>query len=242
MKFVWNEPEARPNLTDPHYTYPKANWVTPVWAWLSYLGIWNNPRTEPHKPLNYNELGYLIPDSYYDPRNLLKFSGCGLHADHKQWDLYYNFVYHFYDLTIYESWVPGTEPRGAIDRMTAYLKTSGLTWKADSAAWVWDTDASGKKVMRPGIRFWIYAEDHIRPEAKPRPKRVKLVFNDRTRYVTIPEGWHRVTDGVVLKDDKVYYAYGTRPGPGFHGSDTVPSMADKVGRLVKAFICVIRKD
>jgi hypothetical protein len=83
------------------------------------------------------------------------------------WQIEYNYVWHFYDIYIYECWLPrcAVESRGrAISQMREYLKGSGLDWQ-EHATHTWD---AGK--LRPGVRFWIQAEDYPREaRAKPDP-------------------------------------------------------------------------
>jgi hypothetical protein len=77
--------------------------------------------------------------------------------DPEHWKCEYNSVYHFFDITIFECWLPGHgAPDAVITAMRAYLEQSELDWQEHST-FTWD---NGKQ--RPGVRFWIQAEDHPR--------------------------------------------------------------------------------
>lgn len=76
--------------------------------------------------------------------------------DRDHWDIHYNYVWHFYDIQIFECWIPGNgrHPRVAIDAMIKYLESTNLDWSLSTSTWRWD-----KEKIRPGVEFFIQAED-----------------------------------------------------------------------------------
>jgi len=75
--------------------------------------------------------------------------------ERKHYELSYNYLYHFFDITIYEHEANcgKGEPDNVIQAMRTYLKSTNLKW-SESSDYCWTRD--GKRI--PGVRFWIDAE------------------------------------------------------------------------------------
>lgn len=118
--------------------------------------IWNEPeKGEP--PFD------RLPRIHWDAALLgwLNYNGVWPERSLRQhWECSYNYNYHFFDMTIYECWLPGHgEPDRAIRAMRDYLSKSNLKWKQMST-FAWDNGS-----QRPGVRFWVYAEDYQKEKA-----------------------------------------------------------------------------
>lgn len=117
--------------------------------------IWNEP-TKIESPY------YPYPKLHWQEAVVgwLRYNGVWPIRDNDHWVCDYNYIYHFFDITIFECWLTGHgAPDHTIKAMQNYLKNSNLSWK-ESNTWTWD---NGKE--RPGKRFWIYAEDYLTPES-----------------------------------------------------------------------------
>jgi len=113
--------------------------------------IWNAP--DP-KFLQYNWEQAIV--------GWLNCNGVWFHRDPQHWECSYNDFHHFYDISIYECWLPGNGAHdSSIRSMREYLRNSGLDWQ-ESPTFKWDDLNTDKALKRPGVRFWIQAEDHPR--------------------------------------------------------------------------------
>lgn len=90
-------------------------------------------------------------------RGWLNCMGVYFEPGREHWICEYNYVHHFFDIHIYECWLPNRgEPDAAIKSMRDYLENSDLIWE-EFPTYRWD---NGKQ--RPGVRFWVFAEDFQR--------------------------------------------------------------------------------
>ena len=80
--------------------------------------------------------------------------------DRDHWGIGYNYVWHFFDIYIYEYHLPGygNNPRKAIEAMERCLSSTDLEWSVTST-WRWDTKKNGFSCARLGCRFMITASD-----------------------------------------------------------------------------------
>ena len=113
--------------------------------------IWNEPKKMPESDCHWPEGNWTAPVIAW-----LNYNNVNPKIDRDHWDISYNYVWHFYDISIFECWLPGNgrHPRVAIDAMTKYLESTNLDCSLSTATWRWD---DGK--TRPGVRFFIQAED-----------------------------------------------------------------------------------
>ena len=111
--------------------------------------IWNEP-VKPHTPW------YQGSTNSWEQavRGWLNYMGVWPERGRDYWECDYNPLYHFFDIYIYECWLDGHgEPDRVIKAMRAYLQSTTLDW-TEYPTFKWD---NGKQ--RPGVRFWIQAED-----------------------------------------------------------------------------------
>lgn len=114
--------------------------------------IWNEPSKT-------NVTWYDYSSIHWDEAVIgwLKYMGVWPKMGPEYWRCEYNYVYHFFEIHIYECWLPGCGgPDTVILSMRNYLQQSGLDWEEHST-FRWD---NGKQ--RSGVRFRIQAEDHPR--------------------------------------------------------------------------------
>ncbi len=113
--------------------------------------IWNEPEKHPNPEGDFPKGNWTAPVIAW-----LNYNNVYPKIDKDHFEISYNYVWHFYDISIFECWIPGNgrNPREAIDTMTKYLESTNLKWFKNINTWRWE----GKKI-RPGARFWIYAED-----------------------------------------------------------------------------------
>jgi len=113
--------------------------------------LWNEPAKEnvpwfPYSTIHWEDavLGWL------------RYMGVWPEKGQDYWQCEYNDVHHFFDISIFECWLPGhgSDPANVIKAMRAYLQGSGLDYQEHST-FRWDNHK-----QRPGVRFWIFAEDH----------------------------------------------------------------------------------
>lgn len=115
--------------------------------------VWNEPS-------KINVPWYPYSTSHWEQAILgwLNYMGVWPEKSRDYWQCEYNYLYHFFDIHIFECWLPGHgKPDEVIRTMREYLGHSDLDWNEHSS-FRWD---NGKQ--RPGVRFWIQAEDHPRP-------------------------------------------------------------------------------
>jgi hypothetical protein len=113
--------------------------------------LWNEP------PPNTPDADF--PKLYWERavKGWLSYMGVSPHDDQQHWRCEYNYCYHFFDITIYECWLPGNgKPDHVIQDMRSYLQSTNLQW-SEHSTYTWDNHK-----QRPGVRFWIQAEDHLK--------------------------------------------------------------------------------
>jgi len=113
--------------------------------------IWNEPEKHPDPEAYFPKGNWTAPVIAW-----LNYNNVYPKIDRDHWDISYNYVWHLYDISIFECWIPGNgrHPRVAIDAMIKYLESTNLKWSMSKDTWRWDN-----KKCRPGVRFFIYAED-----------------------------------------------------------------------------------
>ena len=114
--------------------------------------VWNEPFEVNFPWYDYSRLHWKEPLIGW-----LNYMGVFPKKDSDHFDCSYNYVHHFFDIYIYECWLPGHgEPDAVIKAMRKYLQSTTLDWQEHST-YRWD---NGKQ--RPGVRFWIQAENYPR--------------------------------------------------------------------------------
>ena len=87
----------------------------------------------------------------------LKSEGVFVEFDRVQGSIDYNYVYHFFDITLFEDHDgPVQHRRDRITDMESYLQRSGVDYQVVSSTYRWLND---KQI--PGVRYWIYAEKPV---------------------------------------------------------------------------------
>ena len=119
--------------------------------------IWNEPKKSERGPQN---AGNAFPETFWELAVLgwLRSQRVFFRDSREAVILDYNYVYHFFDLTVFEDEINGgKEP---ILKFREYLKISGLDFRE------MDTFRWNNNTQIRGIRFWIQAEDFPKEGAR----------------------------------------------------------------------------
>jgi hypothetical protein len=116
---------------------------------------WNEPKNVAKHPHS------KYPKSLWDLLVIawLNYNNVWPHTDRSHLKVHYNYVYHFFDITIFECHLPGNgHPRSVIENMIKYLSGTNLQWTMHDS-FTWDNHNSPERKKRDGVRFLIQAED-----------------------------------------------------------------------------------
>ena len=88
--------------------------------------IWNEPKKHPNSECYFPEGNWTAPVIAW-----LNYNNVYPKIDLDHWAISYNYVWHFYDISIFECHLPGhgINPRLAIEKMEDYLKGTDLKWE-----------------------------------------------------------------------------------------------------------------
>jgi hypothetical protein len=115
--------------------------------------IWNEPKPDPssNKTLPYPQifwdhaiLGWLESNRVF----------LGEKYNHKHYEIHYNYMYHFFDIYVYDQ----SNNHGIRKTFKDYLSTTKLNW-TEISTFRWENHNQIE-----GSRFWIQAEDFPLPK------------------------------------------------------------------------------